>query len=225
MGRLRAILLAFLALLIFAPASSLAASITFGLDTEFSGGVAPASGITPWVTATFDDSYGGPNTVRVTMSAPNLTGGQGGEAIGKFYFNFDPLLDPTQLTFTVVDNSASIPNSIGTGVNLFMADGDGNFDIVFNFPQPPGIGSERFTEGESIIYDLTYTSAIDVSSFEYFSEMGGGQGAFLTAAQVQRTGGGTESGWIGAVPEPSTALLLASGLLLLGARRRSVRHR
>lgn len=220
--RKRVLLLAAAGLLFFGmtASSAQATSFTFGLDIEFSGGTEPSSTTTPWVTGTIDDSFGGSNTVRFTMSAGNLTGGTGGEALAFFYLNFDPLLDAADLTFTVVDNSDSVPNEVLMGNNLFMADGDGFFDIAFNFPQPPGSGALRFTEGETVIYDLTYISAIDVSSFLYFSEMGGGTGVFLAAAHIQRTGGGQESGWIGAVPEPGSATLLGLGITALGLKRR-----
>jgi hypothetical protein len=156
--------------LVLLPVASFAATFTLALDTEFSGATAPVSGTTPWVTATFDDSFGGPNTVRLTMTADNLTGGTNGENLELFYFNFDPSLDPTALIFTAVDVSASNPengkgdNGIFTGVNAFMANGDGNYDIAFNFPPPPGSGGNRFTGGESVIYDISYTSSVAASA-------------------------------------------------------------
>jgi hypothetical protein len=220
-GSLRHLIAASCALVaLVAVGDSRAATITYGLDIEFSGGQAPA-GPTPWVTAQFDDSIGGPNTVRLTMSATNLSGS---EYIAEMSFNFDPALDPTQLTFTDVSSPSVGATTVSTGVDAFKADGDGFFDIFFDFPPPPGSAAARFGPGEVVVYDITYTSAIDVNSFAFLSEMGGGTGSYFAAAHVQNTtGAGTGgSGWIGAtvVPEPASALLLGGGLLALGVWRK-----
>ena len=101
-----------------------------------------------------------------------------------------------------------------------MADGDGNFDIMFSFPTTAsGGGSQRFTDNEVVVYDITYTSAIDANSFNFFSDVGGGQGIYLSAAHAQNTTGAGSggSGWIGAVPEPGTAALVSLGMLGLAA--------
>ena len=204
--------------LLLAPGAH-ATSVTYGMDTEFSGGTAP-SGPVPWVTVTIDDSFGGANTVRVTLTGENLTGGQAGEGIGGVYLNFDPVLDPTMLSFTAVDVTDSMPNAVTGATNAYKADGDGFFDILFDFPPPPGDDAARFTDGESIVYDLTYIAPIDANSFAFESAMGGGNGSWIVAAHVQRTNGGVDpdSGWVGYVPEPGTALLLGSGLLMLAGR-------
>ena len=195
-----------------------AATITFDLDTVISG-TAPV-GATPWMTATLDDSFGGSDTVRLTLSTTNLTGGSGGESLALFFLNFDPILAPTQLSFTVFDESGALEadTTISTGVNAFMADGDGEYDIQFDFPPPPGQGDARFTGGETVAYDMTYgLGDIDVSSFNFLSEEGGGQGNFLVAGHVQRING-ESSGWIGTpIPEPETGILLGLGLFGLAA--------
>ena len=198
------------------PASAAqAASISFDLDYEFSGATDPA-GPGPWMTVTFDDAFGGANTVRLTISNGGLIGD---ESVGQIYLNFDPALNAALLSFAAVDNSASVPNAILKGTDAFMADGDGFFDILFDMPPAPGTPGPRFTAGESIVYDLTYTSAISASSFDYFSVMGGGAGSYQAAAHVQSIGVGEDSGWIGPVPEPSTGMLLGLGLLLAVRRR------
>ena len=199
-----------------------ATSISFGLDVEFSGATAPASSTLPWMTITLDDSFGDANTVRMTVSATNLTGGQKGESINSFLLNFDPLLDASLLDFIPFDlpeDSDSVPTSITGKNNDFMADGDGFFDIEFAMPPPTMSSESRFTAGETIIYDLIYDSPISISSFDFFSEMGGGQGSFIVAAQILGIGNTDESGWIGAIPEPGTALLLGLGMMGLGWRR------
>ena len=216
---MRTLLPALMAALLFGiPAVSPAAFITMELGTEYSGATAPA-GPAPWGTATFDDDTGNPNTVDLTLGAAGLVDV---EFIDQWMFNFDPGLDPTLLTFAAVDNIDSVP-TLSFGTDLFMADGDGFFDIHFDFPPPPGTFPEKFTTGEQITYTLIYTSPIDVTSFDFLSTPppGGGPGPFRTAAQIQGIApGGLESGWATEVPEPASALLLSPGLLALLALRR-----
>jgi hypothetical protein len=207
-------------LLAAAPASAL--TITYELSVEFSGGDAP-EGTAPWMTITIDDEAdaGGANSVRITISNVNLTDR---EFVEMVYLNFDPALDPTQLTFTAVNTSAVASVGFFTGVDAFMADGDGNFDIMLDLPPPPGNFSAKFTAGESIVFDLTYTSPIAASSFDFLSAEGAGQGSFHVAAFVGGIGADDEgSGWIGDAPEPQLMTLLALGLggLVAAGRKRS----
>ena len=201
-------------------------------DVEFSVNTAPVN-TPPWMTATFEDF--GTNTVRLTMSADNLTGT---EFISKWFFNFDG--DAAVLEFAYIDGSSTGPESsqVYTGeTNNTKADGDGYYDIGFYFPTANG---SRFEADETIVYDITYTSAISVSSFNFFSTPGGGNGTYLTAAHVQSiapdSGGlcgngipvndppnnGTCSGWVGTttvVPEPVSSTLFLVGAATLGYRR------
>ena len=197
------------------------ATLEFALDVEFSGATPPA-GTAPWITAIFDDSWGGDKNVRLTMTAGNLSGE---EFIDDWFFNLDDTLDVTQLNFVLVGTPGSTPNNIDTGKNAYKADGDGFFDIKFDFQNAAGTG--RFTTGETVIYDISYTSAITALSFNYGSAPGGGAGTYLSAAHIQGIGtDGLESGWIGTgtpVPEPTTMLLLGTGLvgLIVSQRKKS----
>jgi hypothetical protein len=150
------------------------------------------------------------------MSNANLVGT---EFVSEWAFNLDPALNPASLGVTVVNNAASVPNSVGLGTNWFKADGDGYFDILFDFPPPPGEFGGKFTAGETVIYDFTL-AGLAASSFDFGSAPGGGNGTWKSAAHVQGIGtGGNYSGWIGPgggdnnVTEPGTLILLGSGLI------------
>jgi hypothetical protein len=209
-----------LALLALAGArSAQATSVTFGLDVEFSNGT-PPEGSAPWVTITIDDAADavGANGVRVTISNGGLTDE---EFVSEVSLNLDPLLDPTQLVYTAVSTSAVASVTFLTGVDFFQSDGDGKFDVVLVLPPPPGSFTAKFTGGETIVFDLDYGAPLSAGDFAFGSAPGGGQGTFFAAAHVQGIGLDDEdSGWIGYVPEPATAVLLGGGLVALAAGRR-----
>ena len=115
---------------------------------------------------------------------------------------------------------------IDIGENLYMADGDGFYDINFDFPPPPG--TDKFWSGEESVWLISYTGDIDVHSFDFGSE-GGSKGSFTSAAHVQGIDGDPDSGWIGSgddtpppppVPEPTAALVFGIGAALMGTRAR-----
>ena len=126
---IKTIVVAIFAVALF-PIMTQATMLTFDHNIEFSGATAPA-GTSPWITATFDDSFGGANTVRLTMSATNLVGT---EFIDDWLFNFDTSLNLASLNFAYISGQAA--NNVNTGVDAFQADGDGKFDIEFDFPPP-----------------------------------------------------------------------------------------
>jgi hypothetical protein len=159
------------------------------------------------------------------MEATNLVGT---ESITSWFFNFSG--DASMISFTEVDiTDAAVNATLGMN-DTYKADGDGFFDIKFDFAPPSGNLATRFTGGETIIYELTYVAPISAFDFNLFSAPGGGAGSYLSAAHVQSIDDpafcGPDdpecgSGWIGAVPVPAAVWLFGSGLLgLIGIARR-----
>jgi hypothetical protein len=206
-----------LVLLLSVPAAQ-SAVVTLNLNHLFSG-VAPA-GPNPWLTMKLEDGLAA-NTVRLTFDAKNLVGQ---EFVSGWYVNLNPALNPQQLSFAIVPpNPTQLTlNTITTGVNAYQANGNGRYDVLFDFPPPPGAFSAKFTSGEKVIVDVSRAGGLTVSDFLYESATGGGNGVHYAAAHVQ--GIGNDSGWIGAtaIPEPSTYAAILGGAVLLGviARRR-----
>ena len=198
-----------------------AATVTFEYTQSF--GAAAPLGSSPWATAVFDDG-GSAGSVTLTM---NATGTIGDANITQMYFNFDPSLDVTNLVFTY-DVASTGPaaagggnNGIFTEVDAFQADGDGKYDILFDFPPPTG--NTKWMAGETVTYTITSTDDIMASSFNFLSAPGGNSaGPFLSVARFQSTGpNGNGSDWVGAVPVPAAVWLFGSGLLgLVGVARK-----
>ena len=200
-----------------------AATVTFNYGSSF-GQTAP-DGPAPYATSVFDDG-GGSGTVILTMTASSSIGAAD---ITQMYFNFDPTLDLVNLEFTYEAGLSDGPaaaggggNGVFTGTDAFQADGDGKYDILFDFPPPPG--NTKWMAGETVVYTITSTDAITASSFNYLSAPGGNAaGPFLSVARFQSTGDGSDSDWVGAgvIPIPAAVWLFGSGLLgLIGIARR-----
>ncbi len=204
------------------PFSARSAAINFNFGQVFTGS-GPVSPIQPWVQATFADVT--PGTVLLTVTNPNLTGY---ENVDELYFNLNPIYSPNDLSFTLQSSSAGFtPPTISEGVNSFKADGDGKYDVLFQFSQ----GGNAFGVGDSMIYVISGGANIpnlNAMDFAYMSAPAGGNGPFYSAIHVQRISSptGTTSGWVAPLdnqyvvaPEPGAGLF---GLLAiaLGLGRR-----
>ena len=197
-----------------------AATVTFEYTESF--GAVPPDGPAPYATATLDDG-GGSGTVTLTMS---VAASVGAADVTGMYFNLDPSLDPTSLSFN--RDGGTGPTAANTdillGADANRAGGDGFYDILFDFPPPPGQQAARFNAGENLIYTIT-GAGINADSFNFFSTPGPGEGnagPFLSVARFQSTGFDEEgSDFVGAVPVPAAVWLFGSGLLgLVGIARR-----
>jgi len=184
----------------------------------FDGGPEPAGAI-PWVRATFDDfGKGGHGPVTLTFEALNLSGN---EHLTGLYLNLDPQFDATKLAlFPIEKHGAFNSPTITFGNDVFQPDGDGKFDIFFDFASAAGTDS-FFGAGDW--FSLRFGSdglPITAASFDFPSAGDGSSGPFYMAARIEGIGPNNESAWI-ATPEPSSAFLALIAVLGLALAARS----
>ena len=208
-----AISLAMFAVVAFASAMTTQADpVTFVLTgADFSGPTANTGGD---ITVHIQNIAGG---VRITVTN-NLV--DPGAFLGALYLNTSvaPLAGAVGTCVNCIATNGQTM-TFNFGSDAFQADGDGRYDILIDFSTAAG---DRLLAGEVVIFDVTSTTVGFTSdSFLVFSAPGGGNGPFRAAAHIQSLPNG-QSDFITEVPEPTSMLLLGSGLVTLaaGLRRR-----
>jgi hypothetical protein len=175
-------------------------AISIGINQSYNG-TAPHSSTTPWINTVFQDI--GPNTVRLTITAPHLTSGHlaNPEFLKSLYLNFNDAKDVTALDFTPVYglwHGLSPVYSLDLSQNNFQASTGGYYSILLGF-QTKGVPSQ-FNQGDVVVFDITTTqpdTSLSSLDFAYESEPGTA-GSFYSAALIQNTGSNNkQSDWAG----------------------------
>jgi hypothetical protein len=203
---------------VFVPTLSVASGILYQFNTPFPTDPSP-SGSTPWLTANIENSANG---VLLTISGAGLTGN---EFASEVYFNLEPSFNPGSLTFseTASAGSFSAPTIDHASQDTYKADGDGKYDMRFNFGTASGT---TFTVGDSVTYLISGISGLVANNFAFLSAPAGGSGPFYAAAHIQSLADGSST-WIEPgggpiptpVPEPAPFAILAVSAVLWGAFR------
>ncbi len=199
--------------------------ILFAYDNVFSG--SNPDGSTPWVKTWLTEVS--PDTVMLSVSNFNLTTS---EKLTELYLNLNPNFSASGLVFSFLGGSPGVTAPLpALGTDSFKADGDGKYDIRFQFDQTP---SGAFSAGDYLQYQITGIAGLTPADFVYLSLPAGGHGPFYSAIHVQgiEATGVTDttslSGWVSPttvtqVPEPSVGALIllggGAGLGILQLRR------
>jgi hypothetical protein len=218
---LASILVGLGALTAAAPAQALT---IYTLTEEFSG--SGAGNLLPGIAPTVTITDNGSGTVTITMAAHFTTTDPFIDAI---YMNFVPDTSVGLLSIIHVSGPTA---AVSKATDDFRPDGDGLFDILFDFPQ----SGDRFDNTDTAVFTITCSgcpSTISESSFTQLSEAGPGDKSndfWHVAAHIQGLGTpARQSGFYGdtaggggttQVPAPTALVLIGVGLLGFNALRR-----
>jgi hypothetical protein len=133
-------------------------------------------------------------------------------------------IDPTTLSFSAPTKVGTFDDpTINLGTDKYKADGDGLYDIRFDFSTASG---HEFGQGDSVSYIMSGPAFMNADSFSFESHPAGGVGPFFEAAHILSIGQGGNSVWASPtqgpgnpVPEPSAIFLaLVAGSAAFGVR-------
>ena len=213
---LKSLLFLFIAFMAMAQGAS-ATVVTYTFGDEFSGSGSTLSGN---VVVTIDDG-GGTGSVDITVNTNDLDGSLF-EFITGLYLNLDPALDPAAIVAS--DDGTDPDATYNFGTDAFMADGDGLYDILIEWPTA---GADRFLADMTDMFTFTLLG-LTASSFQFESTPAGGHGPFEAVLRAQGLDANAEgSGFFSPdgdedVPEPATFTLVGLGVFCLGL---ALRHR
>jgi hypothetical protein len=211
---------------LFGAAGLTEASITFLMTTPLPCMPSPA-GSKPWATATFTSSS--LDTVQLTLQANFSDGNFVDGKDQQFGWGFNYIGDVSALFITSVGGTNPADNVL-KAADAYKADGDGLYDILFQWDAKPG---SRFEASQTAIYTLT-AAGLTEANFDALSTPTAGNGTtWHSAMHVQgmvTDDPNVNSAFVGdgpapePAPEPATllvwSLLFGAGWVRLSVWRR-----